>query len=162
MFEWIAGVLFAVALLLVAPVAPVAPTPPAPPAPVAPAPASDVDAYVAEIRPALMRLGSGVGEMSALMGAPALESADWRASAKASFEDVRAGHAALQAYTAPAAFADAHASLVAATQQCADGADAAQAAVDRGEAAGLYAATALLVRCAGGIEAFGDMLDAMR
>lgn len=152
MFEWIIGVLFAVALLLAAPPTPVAPV----------APASDVDAYVAEIRPALGRLGSGVGEMSALMGAPALASADWRASAQASFEDVRAGHAALQAYTAPAAFTDAHASLVAATQQCADGADAAQAAVDKGEAAGLYAATALLVRCAGGIEAFGDMLDAMR
>ena len=154
LIDWIAGVLVAAALMLTAPQAQAAPARGAGAPP-------DVDAYVAAIGPALGQLGDGVGAMSVLMSAPEA-GADWRAAAEASFEDVRAGHAALRGYTAPAGFEDAHAALVAATQHCADGADVAQAAIGDGEVAGLYAATQLLVRCAEGIEAFGTMLDGMR
>ena len=162
MLNWILEVLVAVAVML-AVAGPVQVAPPAvaeTPAGVAGAP--DVDAYIASIQGGLTQLWEGAQTMVEVMGAPAVASEEWRARAAAAFADVAAGHAALVAVEPLAGFADAHAALTAATQKCADGAGAAQAAIDDGNALGLYAAAQLVQACGEGITQFAATLDGMR
>ena len=118
--------------------------------------------YVASIQPALARLGQGAQGMAAVMGAPAVASDEWQARAAAAFADVAAGHAALVEFDTPAPFGDVHAALTAATQHCADGAAAAQAAIDEGNVLALYAAAQLLTVCGDGITQVGETLEGMR
>ena len=122
----------------------------------------NVDAYVATIQGGLVQLGEGSQKMVEAMAAPAVASEEWRARAAASFDAVRAGHAALVAIDPLSGFEDAHAALTAATQKCSDGADAAQLAIDEGNVLALYAAAQLLQACADGLTEWTGMLDAMR
>jgi hypothetical protein len=133
-------------------------------APVAPVvqDAPDVDAYTAAIGPGLAQLGDGAGVMIETMAAPAVASEEWQSRATASFDAVRAGHASLMAVEPEAALAELHATLTAATQHCADGADAAQLAIDEGNVLALYAAAQLVQACADGLTEWTGMLDAMR
>lgn len=123
--------------------------------------APDVDGYTAAVGPGLAQLGDGVGAMIDTMGAPAIANEEWRARAAAGFGAIRAGHAALVAVQPEPALTEVHATLTAATQHCADGADAAQLAIDEGNVLALYAAAQLVQTCADGIAEWTGMLDAM-
>lgn len=124
--------------------------------------AAEADAYLAEIRPALSRLGTGGDSMAGLMAAPALSDPQWRADAGAAFAAIRAAHAALLEVQPSPRMVGVHAVMTAGTEQCSRGAQEAQAAIANDSVLGLYAAAQLFQACGEGIAAANAMIAAMR